>query len=240
MRTLGFILLVTMALLAAACDPFKADQIEAQAQADALAITTEQQALDQTQQREHQEQLNIIEQAKATLRYEQMVALWQNTKPQLMAAAQMWVILLAAGGAVAFIYLSHHGVVEGKRLMTGMTNALVLKAEIKARMITLDKETGQFPAIYMGHGQIAVGDINTGHVMTFDTRHDGVPQMIAGATAIRHTGVATRNTARAKKDVAESVPLAAQPPIIDATFDGAKFSDFYNALFGGTEVNHDQ
>lgn len=245
-KLLPLILIIGLAIISTACgvDPFQAEQIKEQGKADALRLETQQIVDGQKEQLRHQTEINTIDELKARQRYEAIAAAWQNAKPMLIAAVQVWVIFLASGGIVAILYLSQHTVVEGKRLLTAYVDAKSVAMEVKARQIKIDPETGQFPALYMGHGKIAVGDLNTGHVMTFDTRNDGVPQMIALAGAIRHTGVATRNTARANKANADSVPLAAQPPIIDGSFiideellDGT-FGDFFRAMKNKKESQH--
>lgn len=236
-------LVVFLALFLSACDPFKADQIEAQANADATKVLTEQQARDLELQREHREELNRIEQLKAMLRYEQIVAIWKHNRQTLMIVVQLYIIGLAAGGAVILVFLGHHGVVEGKRLITGFTTAAIQFAELRANRLPINPETGQFDAVrYIGENIVAVMDINTGMVRLMDQRSEPDAQLAAGAIAIRHTGVATRNTRLAKKDVADFVPAAAQPPIIEGrAFDieSPALGDFFRTMLNRDIVKED-
>lgn len=226
-----FVIIIALMITGCAQDPWKADQLRAQAEADATRIQAEQKAKDQQQARAHQEELNTIEELQTRMAYEQRVAIWTAAKEDIMhgmSFAIRWTLFMAAIvtiGAIALI--GRHAVGETQRLITGITNAAITYVDIRSRLIPLDKDTGQFPGFAQltpgGNTQTdrhiyALADLNGRVVMTLDDRDPGDAQMIAGMIAIREIGVATRNTRLAKKDVADAVPLATNPSpaIVDA------------------------
>jgi hypothetical protein len=122
--------------------------------------------------------------------------------------------------AVIFtIAVGTHSTVQAYRTVaTGIANATVQAAEIRSRLIYLD-DGRQFPAIL---NQNLITDITTGSTVATNQTHPGDPQQIAGAIANRHVGIVAKETRRAGKDVADSVPLAQNPPIIEAKFSDVK------------------
>jgi hypothetical protein len=223
------LLLIVIALTLASCavpDPFKADQIEAEANAEATRQQAAQDAQDREITRQHQEELNTIDELKARMHYEQQHAIWTAAAEDIkagMSFAIRWILFMAAIvtiGATALI--GRHAVGETQRLITGVTSAAITYVDIRSRLIPLDEKTGQFPAFvqleHTSRHTYALADLNGRVLMTLDERDPGDAQMIAGMIAIREVGVATRNTRLAKKDVADAVPLSTNPSprIIDA------------------------
>lgn len=241
MRQLITITLLSLAL--AACNQSiefntAADQARAQAEAAATQMAAEQEALDAKQAREHQAELNAIAVQDAQLKHDRSLAVEADLRTGL-AFLIRWSLFTAAIVAIGGIAIvGRHAVGETQRLITGFTNAAITFADIRSRLIPLNKDTGQFPLFvqleHTSRHTYALADANGRVLMTLDDRDPGDAQMIAGMIAIRHTGVGTRNTRMAGKHSADSVPLAAaEPPIIiDANAFTAKndFRDFFSEI----------
>jgi hypothetical protein len=230
MKKVILILLVSMFLTACSVEVnTKADQIKAQAEANAKAIQAQQDALDQEQERQQQAAINQLELKK---QQEQ-----NNLDIQALAAAKsrdettktiiwervnmMWEIGLLVACAVlvyAIFMIGRTTVAQINRIQTGLATAMITMIDIRSRSIYLD-DKGQYPLLYeyTGKGMYTLTDPNTGATQLLDTRNDGDAQKIAGAIAIRHTGIVARETRRAQSDTAPSVALVQNPPIIEGS-----------------------
>lgn len=218
MRILLYVLALMIVLTACSQDPWKAEQIQAQAEADKVRVESEQFALNQEQNRRHAEEMQAIAMSNERLEYERRMVLEQTIREGLRI---FWtVILLTGSAAVVFIIImgTRTTIQAYQEAAQGITKAIVQVADLRSRLIYLD-DKGQFPMLYeyVGRGKYMLTDPNTGATMELDTRNDGDGQKIAGAIAIRHTGVVARETRRSKSDTASSVPLSQKPPLIDAT-----------------------
>lgn len=217
-RLLPFIFFILMVLATSACDPFKADQIHEQAIADQIAAQTQQEALNAEQARQHAaalEQFQLQEAARLQSRKDAL-------EPVVRLGLQMVTMSLFMVAALTIIYggvtVVPKAVVQFNRLQEGSTTAVITKLDISSRLISLDPNTRQYPLIYQynGHGRYLVTDVNTKVTMELDTRNEGDAQMIAGAVAIRHTGMVVMEQRKSGAKDAASMSLA-QPPVIEGT-----------------------
>jgi hypothetical protein len=218
MKRVLLILFLLLTLTACAQDPWKAEQIKAQAEADQIAAQSLQNSLNQEQNRKQAADLHAIQMQDEQRKQARKDAIEQDVRN----AWDMFIRLVSFVVTAAVIFtiaVGTHSTVQAYRTVaTGIANATVQAAEIRSRLIYLD-DGRQFPAIL---NQNLITDITTGSTVATNQTHPGDPQQIAGAIANRHVGIVAKETRRAGKDVADSVPLAQNPPIIEAKFSDVK------------------
>lgn len=199
-------------------DPWKAEQIMAQAQADKIQMESEQYALNQAQNRLQASQMHAIQVNEAQLEYERKLALEQSVRDGWRVFIQ--IISFVLTGAVAFIiFMGTRATVSAYQTATqGIAKAITQAADLRSRLIYLD-DLRQFPAIATGN---LVTDITTGATTDTTVPNIANPQQVTGAIANRHVGIVAHETRLAKKDSADNVPLSQQPPIVEAKFSSVR------------------
>lgn len=215
MRILHKIIFLLTILLLTACaqDPWKAEQIKAQAEANKTQIEAEQFALNQETNRRHADELQAIELNERQLEYERQLALEQTKRD----AWEIFITIITLVGSAAMVYAILMGtratVSAYQEATQGIAKAITQAADIRSRLIYLD-DGRQFPAIANAH---MITDITTGQVTDTNQSTIANPQALSGAIANRHVGIVAKETRRAGKN-SDSVPLAQNPPIIEAKF----------------------
>lgn len=219
MRIIKYVVFVLfLVLVLSACDPWKAEQIQAQAEADKVRVEAEQFALNQEAQRQHAEELHAMEMSNQRLEYERRIALEQTIRNGLSLFFQV-VLLVGCAAVVYTILMGTRATVSAYQEATqGITKALVQAAEIRSRLIYLD-DGRQFPAIVT---QNMITDITTSEVTDLTKPKPANPQLATGAIANRHVGIVAKETRRSNSDTSVNVPLSQQPPIIEARFKDVK------------------
>jgi len=217
MKLLFILSVLTLFLAACSQDPWKAEQIQAQAQADKTRIEAEQLALNQELERQQSEQAYALEMNNRQLDYERRIALEQTVREGWRIF--ITVIVLAGSAAVVYTILvgTRATVSAYETAAQGVAHAIAQAADIRSRLIYLD-DGRQFPALLNGD---MITDITTGGVADTTAATAANPQLAAGAIANRHVGIVAKETRRAGKN-SESVPLAQNPPVIDAHFSDVK------------------
>ena len=67
---------------------------------------------------------------------------------------------------------------------------------LRARLIPLDKSTGQYPLLqYAGHGKFTLTNPNTEKVLMLDSASPSDRQLIASVESVQTAGIITRNAA---------------------------------------------
>lgn len=206
-----FILIASSVSSCIGGDPWKADQIKEQAQADALRIQSEQSALNEEQNRRHAEDMHKIQAQEVQAVQQERVA----TAAQWEAAMRT---MIRTGSIFATVALSMVLVSAGVGLSFGFIGAGRAAAQgamIRANLIYLDPTTRQFPIfIQHVHGtRFALHNPNTGSVLMLDEKHEADRQLIATAGATQIAGVLAQE-ARKSSDPAGVAVI--QPPVIDA------------------------
>lgn len=223
-------LLTTVLLSSCAQDPWKAEQIAAEAEAAKLQIEAEQFALNQELERAQSAQMHAIVVNTEQLEYERKIAIEQQVRDAWKIFIQ--IISLVLTGAVAFtILMGTRATVSAYQTATqGIAKAITQAADLRSRLIYLD-DLRQFPAIATGN---MVTDITTGATTDTTVPNIANPQLATGAIANRHVGIVANQTRLANKNSADSVPLSQQPPIVDA-----KFSDVreYLSMLANAKVD---
>lgn len=216
MRRFIPLLFVLLMLGMAACDPFAADQIKAQAIADQTAMRSQQEALNQELARRQSADLHSITMWDATRK--------QNRKDALEPVVRTgWGILIFSVfmvGTLAIVYsvvvVGRQTVVQLNRVQEGFATAMIQAADLRSRLIYLDPATRQYPLIYQynGKGRYLITDPNRKITMELDTRNEGDAQMIAGSIAVQHSGILVMEQRRSgARDAASMAKVT--PPIIE-------------------------
>jgi hypothetical protein len=97
----------------------------------------------------------------------------------------------------------------------GTGKAWARAANVKANLISLPKDTRQYPVIlaYVGGGRYNLANPNTGSLMTLDTRRNPDRQLIAAAGAVQLAGVVTQEAGRSSDPAGMALY---QPVVINA------------------------
>lgn len=209
--------LVILGILLSSCaqDPWKAEQIEAQAKADQIAAQSLQESLNQELERKQSNEMHAFVMQEEARKQSRKDAIEPTIHNVLTFAAYSGFTLLLVG----FIFVGRKTVVEINRVQEGFATAMIAAVDLRSRLIALDPITRQYPLIYQynGHGRYLVTDINKKITMELDTRNEGDAQMIAGSMAIQHTGLLSREAGKPFIKDSENLGLLQKPPIIEAT-----------------------
>lgn len=158
-----------------------------EARAAEIQLRAQQDAADRELARSQQEALNQIQLQERAARSEQTRAAW--------ATFTKWTgRVLTLGAMVAVLALA----LSWARFSTGMATAAVQRAEFRATLLYLDKETGQYPALpfVTADGRMLITDTNTGMTRWIDMENPADAQLAAGAIAIRYAGTLARLAAK--------------------------------------------
>lgn len=209
------ILLIVLGLNA--CDPFAAEQIQARADADQKAIESQQFALNQEQARQQAADIHNWKMADEA----RIQARKNALEPAKHAMFILAIYAVSLTILTMFVYgtlrVGHTTIIQFNRVQEGFATALIAAAELRARLIYMDPNTRQFPLVkYEGHGKYTLTDPNTKVTMLLDTRNEGDAQMIAGAIAIRHSGMLVMEQRKSGARDAGSMAKVT-PPVIEGT-----------------------
>jgi hypothetical protein len=142
-------------------------------------------------------------------------ARWQMIKDSAIETAKkvMNFTVWIAGIAIAISISGLAGSIAFSLHKIGM--AAATGADIKARLIYLDKNTGHFPMfVYEGHGRGHLLNGNTNGSLPLDTRHEPDRQMIANSGAVLIASMVAREAARSEDPAGVSI---VRPETIDVT-----------------------
>ena len=204
--------------LVSACDPFAADQIRDQAKADQLAAETVQKSLDQEQARQQAADLHAIQLQEEKREQARLDAVEQDVRKGLQFMITTAFLVGTAVVVFAIFVIGRITVFQLARIQEGFATAMITAVDVRSRLIFMDPNTRQFPLLYQynGKGRYLVTDPNTKVTMELDSRNEGDAQMIAGAIAIRHSGVLVMEQRKSGAKDAASMAVI-QPPIIEGT-----------------------
>ncbi len=196
-------IMILLLLFVSACDPFKAGQIKAEAQATQIVEQAQQDALNQDANRQHAQELFDLEKQQKELELGRNQAIEGTKRNGLNMLWQTIFIVLTAAAIFVIFYTAR----IYQYTAQGIARATVQTADIRSRLIYLDSKTGQYPLLleHVGKGIVTLTDPNTATVMTLDTRQAGDRQLIDGATAIRHTYVLSSAAARSDNPAGISI-----------------------------------
>lgn len=209
------ILIILIAVAISGCDPFKGDQIRAEAEAEMTTTEAEILELNNALERKQSEDQHNIDMLHEQLEYDRRVAVEADVISGWRMFIQAFFLVATAVAVFALLFVGRNTVREINRVQTGFATALIQAADIRSRLIYLD-DKGQFPALlqYVSHGRYTLTDLNAKVTMELDTRNDGDSQMIAGMIAVRHTGVIAREARKTGDKNADAYSLMQNPPII--------------------------
>ena len=204
LRYLIFAFLFLWLMTSCAPDPrkqAKAKQIQEQAQQDAL---------NQEQNRIQAMQIHDLQIQAEQLELDRTKAIELEKRTGLRTMTQWGFIFGTACLCFVIFKVSQTFVLTTQQIAAAAAHA----AEVKSNLIYLD-DKGQFPALiqHVGKGVYSLTDLNTETVLMLDSRNPGDRQMIAGAIAIRHTGVLADRAA--KSNDAAGMSLINPPIILD-------------------------
>lgn len=201
-----FAVVAILALTSCAPDPRK------EAQAEKMRMEAEQAAQDAEQARKTRERIEANEAAKAEFNE----AVMQSTKAIAQARAATVVNVLGFSLAVFVGVVVVGSSVSVKDTVIGIGRALVLRAELQASLVHMDKSTHTFPARFsLVNGQQFITMLNTGQTFRLDTPLEANPQLIAALAQVATSGVLADAASRDPKVDAAGVAMI-QPTIIDA------------------------
>ncbi len=190
MKRIFILLILSVTLLGCAPNPKDV------AKGEETRLLAEQEAADQAQAREQKIRMDEIELQEAEREQAVKDAALENMK----AVVNVGVRLMGWALIIVLIYVI---IAVGKGLQVaidGAGRAAARAAEVKANLIYLDPETGQFPALleYLGKGMVSLTDLNTGITLLLNTRNEPDRLMIQSSAAIRHVGVLANAASRSK------------------------------------------
>lgn len=235
-----FLLVLFVAIFLSGCDPFKAEQIRAQSEADQSAAQSLQESLNAEQMRKQSAELHGIRMQDEQRKQARKDAAEKDVRQGLSLFIN---VTFFAGTAVAIYFVLLVGrstTTQLVRLQEGFTTAMITAADMRARMIPLDPVTRQYPLLlqYVGKGRYTLTDPNKNVVIPLDTRNLGDAQMIAGSIAVQHSGLVAMEARKSGARDAASIALVQDPPIVEATaFDVKTFDKMKVAsdLIGETD-----
>jgi len=178
--SLGLIFIILMMCVFAAQGIMAQYNPVMQAQGEQIRLEAQQAALDAEQRRIQAQAEWELRQAERERITNEMVASYKAALPWVMGIATITVCIL-----IGMIGISIAQTVHGVGLAT------VVAANTAARLIRLDRRTGQFP-IVLRDGMLI--DPNTGMAMLTDQEHEPNTRMISAANSVRLAGVAINNT----------------------------------------------
>ena len=205
MKKIMFLLLVSMAL--AGCAPNPKDI----AKAEVLRSEAQQSALDATRAREQQTRLDEIEIQNAEREQEVKDAALVNKKHASEKVTYWSGIAITISLVIVILAIG----VSGSIAIYGSGRAFARAAMVRAQLIYLDKNTGQYPLVleYAGKGLVTLTDPNTNTTLLLNTRNEPDRLMIQSAAAIRHVGILANASSKSKDSAGVAM---VQPLIIDA------------------------
>ena len=195
------LLILLVIILAAGCAPDPRNQ----ADADKTRLLAEQQAADQTQARKQAADLHT----QALRDAEQTQAVRVAAKNRMIGGASVigLITLAALAAASVFVYVT--------RLAPGLAAAAVTAADLRARLIPLDKITRQYPLLQTQHnGQPMLTNPNAGQVLELTAGHDPNPQQIAATGQTQTVGLIADAAARMHNSEALPLPRVVYDAVI--------------------------
>jgi hypothetical protein len=221
MKRLLPILFLILVMSACAPDPRR------EAEAYQIKSQADQDALNQSQQRQHSEDVHAVEiqalQVQQTIRAEELRVeqeLREATAREMQNGTNRMIKYGFIFGTFALCTLF----VSVSYGFVGVARAQVRAAEVKANLIPLDSVTRQFPALlqYVGKGKYSLTNLNVNGTLMLDTRNDADRQMIATAGATQIAGVIASEAA--KSNDAAGVAII-RPTVINARDETVEVGD---------------
>lgn len=98
--------------------------------------------------------------------------------------------------------------------LAGLGKAAAKKADLQARLISLDKTTRQYPVLVqpLGHGKYTLTNPNTGQCLQLNIRKEADRQMIASSGAVQVVGMLGYEARMSKN--AQGVALVGTTPVV--------------------------
>jgi len=205
MKKFMFLLLVSMVLIG--CSPNPKDV----AKAEVMRSEAQQSALDATRAREQQIKLDEIEIQNAEREQAVKEAALANKKHAREMVTYWSGIAITISLVIVILTLGASGSIA----IYGSGRAFARAAMVRAQLIYLDKNTGQFPLVleYAGKGIVSLTDPNTNTTLLLNTRNEPDRLMIQSVAAIRHVGILANASSRSKDPTGVAM---VQPLIIDS------------------------
>lgn len=202
----GLIGLICLMLLLTGCN----DDPRKEAIAEKTRIEANQSALDA-------EQARAIKQQEADanqVRTEWWNAVWASGLENAKAGMRILVNVTSWMMTISICVVLVSFALTMKDTMRGIGQAAVVKAEVTANLIHLDKETGTYPMLRQVHGtRWALAVPNTGMVLMLDEKHEPDRQLVAAFAQACATGLIARQAGKGKADAAGMAMI--NPTVID-------------------------
>jgi hypothetical protein len=201
---LWFFALCVLVILMTSCAP----DPRREAQAFQIREQTEQDVLNQTQNRAHAEQLQLIQVQERQAIAQENIAAWKRSIKFISIFGTIAICIALLALAVSFSYGSFRFAMASAR-----------RADVRANLLPLDPATRQF-ALLLHHvhgGKWSLHNPNTGSVLMLDESIAADRQLIATAGATQIAGVIAQEASKSNDPAGVSV---IKPPIVDVT-DGA-------------------
>jgi hypothetical protein len=208
--------LLFVALSACAQDPWKADQIRAEAEARATELAAEQDALSEQQSRAQRAEEHRILMLHKQMEYEREKAL-EAERRAAWIRFYLYTSLVGVGCAVFAIFMITRVTISQFEIVAfAVAKAIAQRADIRSRRILLDPKTGTYGLLveYLGDGNRIVTDLDTSQAWHLDRTNQTTPQQVAGAIAVKHTYILSKHAAEARKGGDATGVSIIQPPII--------------------------
>lgn len=223
-KIIFLITLSTILLTACAQDPWKADQIRAEAEAYATRTAADQQAMTDQQERTQDQTAHEILMEQERLRLEREKAI-EAERRAAWIRFYFWTSMVGVACAIFALLLMTRSTVHGFQVVAEATaKAIAQRADIRSRLIPLDPKTGMYPMLveYLGNGDRLVTDLNTSQTWHLDRVNQPTPQQVAGSIAIKHTYILSKHASETRKGGDASGVSIIQPPIISEHGIGAR------------------
>ena len=199
-------------LLVSACDPFQAEQIKRQAEADAIRMQSEQTAMSEEQQRTFAQDQHFYAMADA----ERLKVIKDSAVETAKQAANLMVRLAGFVLVVSVCTLMLGTTLTVNNTVKGVGLAMVRAADVRANLIRRDPVTGLFPGFlyYDGKGKYRALSFDTHAVLELDTRNDADRQLIANMGAVQVVNALATHASKSDDPAGVSIIKA---PTIDVT-----------------------
>lgn len=190
MKKVLVLLVVSLALFGCAPNPKDV------AKGEVMRIEAQQNAMDATRAREQQIKIDQIEIQNAQREQEVKDAALVNKKHAMEIITYWSGIAITISLVMVILAVGASGSIA----IYGGGKAMARAAMVKAQLIYLDKNTGQYPLVleYAGKGIVSLTDPNTGITLLLNTRNESDRLMIQSAAAIRHVGVLASAASKSK------------------------------------------